>query len=112
MAGAIITVQTAIKDLHIVEPELHAVFTLIPRHLFLDALGPLAGIGIYVCPKGCVGGVVAGGLSGLHWRRRAGDLDRVCPSRGYIVDVIGILDQMPLVVAQSQVIQQIWSEDV
>ena len=87
MAGAIVTVQPAIKNLHIVEPELHTVFPLQPRYLFLDALGPLAGIGIHMGAERGVGSVVTSSLSGLRRRGRT--------RRNNATSLVGRRDRIP-----------------
>src|SRR4029079_1090548 len=48
VARAIVAVEAAVENLDIIEPELHAVSSLDPCHLFLETEAPLAGIGVHM----------------------------------------------------------------
>src|SRR6266571_8419011 len=87
-------------------------FSLEPRHLFLEIRGPIMGICVY--PRRVINEfrVVFGGKP---WRSSddcTGDLDRLPPILRNVIDIIRVLDDGSPVEAYREVVQQVRPENV
>src|SRR6266581_9297057 len=102
-----VVVQAAIDALQIVHPELHAVSPLDPRNLFLEVRSPLARIGKHTVAPANSSRRVCAGRSRSERCYRSRNIGRLCPRRRSVAHVAGSLDNMAVIIADGEVVQQV-----